>query len=61
MADLQPLFSTLWVVWFFVLFGGILIWVLAPSRRGEWRRHGEMVLRDDDQPERPAPTDPKTR
>ncbi|WP_084602550.1 CcoQ/FixQ family Cbb3-type cytochrome c oxidase assembly chaperone [Rubritepida flocculans] len=47
MAELQPLFSTLWVVWFFLLFGGILIWVMRPSRREEWRRRGEMIFRDE--------------
>lgn len=48
MLELQSLFSTLWVVWFFLLFGGILIWVFRPSRRDEWRRRGEIVLRDDE-------------
>ncbi|MFN3447073.1 MAG: cbb3-type cytochrome c oxidase subunit 3 [Roseococcus sp.] len=47
MSELQPLFSTLWVVWFFLLFGGILIWVMRPSRREEWRRRGQMIFRDE--------------
>jgi len=34
LLSLQPIFSILWVVWFFVLFIGILIYVLAPRRRG---------------------------
>ena len=46
LVDLQWLFSTLWVVWFFLLFGGILIWTLKPSRRTDWKRHGEMIFRD---------------
>jgi cbb3-type cytochrome oxidase subunit 3 len=46
LLELQPLFSTLWVVWFFLLFGGILIWTLKPSRRKDWKRHGEMLFRD---------------
>ncbi|MCX8132818.1 MAG: CcoQ/FixQ family Cbb3-type cytochrome c oxidase assembly chaperone [Roseococcus sp.] len=46
MSELQPLFSTLWVVWFFLLFAGILVWVMRPSRREEWRRRGEMIFRD---------------
>ncbi|MFL1463190.1 cbb3-type cytochrome oxidase subunit 3 [Roseococcus sp. DSY-14] len=45
---LQPLFSSLWVLWFFLLFGGILFWVLRPSRRKLWEERGRMVLRDDD-------------
>lgn len=48
MHELQSLFSTLWVVWFFLLFGGILIWVLRPSKREEWKRRGEMILRDNE-------------
>jgi len=49
MHNLQPLFATLWVVWFFLLFGGILFWVLRPSRRDEWKRRGEMILHDKEQ------------
>lgn len=48
MLALQEFFSTLWVVWFFLLFGGILIWVMQPSRRQEWKQRGEMILHDDD-------------
>lgn len=48
MHDLQSLFSALWVVWFFLLFGGILVWVLRPSRRGKWRERGSMIFRDDE-------------
>lgn len=46
LLELQPLFSTLWVIWFFLLFGGILIWTLKPRRREDWKRHGEMIFRD---------------
>ena len=48
MLELQSLFSTLWVVWFFVLFGGILIWTLRPAKRAEWQARGETILRDDE-------------
>jgi cytochrome c oxidase cbb3-type subunit 4 len=48
MSELQSLFSTLWVVWFFVLFGGILIWTLRPSKRPEWEERGSMIFRDDE-------------
>jgi len=53
LLSLQPIFSILWVVWFFVLFIGILIYVMAPRRRGAYERAGEIPLRDDDAP-RPA-------
>lgn len=48
MHELQSLFNTLWVVWFFVLFGGILIWTLRPSKRGEWQERGSMIFQDDE-------------
>ena len=48
MQQLQSFFSSLWVLWFFLLFGGILVWVLKPSRKGLWEERGRMVLRDED-------------
>jgi cytochrome c oxidase cbb3-type subunit 4 len=48
LLDLQPIFSTLWVVWFFVLFIGLLVYVMAPRRRGAYERAGEIPMRDDD-------------
>jgi len=47
LVALQPLFSTLWVVWFFVLFTGILIYVLAPKRKRGFERAGNIPFRDD--------------
>lgn len=54
MHELQPLFNSLWVAWFFLLFGGILTWVLWPTRKGVWEERGRMVLRDDDEPRAPG-------
>lgn len=48
MLEFQSLFNTLWVVWFFILFGGILAWVLRPSRRGDWEERGKMIFQDDE-------------
>lgn len=48
MHELQWLFNSLWVVWFFLLFGGILAWVLRPSKRGVWQERGNMIFRDDE-------------
>lgn len=48
---LQPLFSTLWVVWFFVLFVFILAYVLTPRRRRGYDQAAMMPFRD----ESPAP------
>ena len=48
MHEFQALFNTLWVVWFFLLFGGIVFWVLRPSRRASWEEQGRMILQDDE-------------
>ena len=48
MLELQSLFSTLWVVWFFLLFGGILIWTLRPSKRSSWEQRGSMIFQYDE-------------
>lgn len=47
LVALQPLFSTLWVIWFFVLFIGILLRVLAPSRKREFEQDGQIPFRED--------------
>lgn len=43
-----PTLRTLWVVWFFLLFVGIVVWVLRPSRRRHYEHMAEIPLRDDD-------------
>lgn len=47
LVALQPLFSTLWVVWFFVLFIGILLRTLAPSRKQELEQDASIPFRED--------------
>ncbi|MBY0338417.1 MAG: cbb3-type cytochrome c oxidase subunit 3 [Acetobacteraceae bacterium] len=47
MHDWQPVFTSLWVIWFFVLFGGILVWILRPSQRAKWQERGSIPFRDD--------------
>ena len=44
---LQSLFSTLWVVWFTLLFTGIILWVMRPAKRRDYERLGDIPLRDD--------------
>ena len=46
LRDYQWLFSTMWVVWFFVLFTGILVWVLRPSKRRVLESHADIPFRD---------------
>jgi cytochrome c oxidase cbb3-type subunit 4 len=44
---LYPLIRSLWVVWFFLLFGGILAWVLWPKNREKLESHANIPLRDE--------------
>lgn len=44
---LQPVFSTIWVVWFFLLFAGILVYVLRPGKKRDYERLGHIPLRDE--------------
>ncbi|MFZ4408430.1 MAG: cbb3-type cytochrome oxidase subunit 3 [Paracraurococcus sp.] len=46
-ARLQSLLSTIWVVWFFVLFLGMLWYVLRPSKRQHYASLADIPLRDE--------------
>jgi cytochrome c oxidase cbb3-type subunit 4 len=49
--DLQEVHSTasvLWVIWFFVLFGGIVVWACWPGKRKTFKAAAEIPLRDDE-------------
>ena len=46
MQRLHEILSTVWVVWFVILFTGILAWVMRPGSRDVARRHAEIPLRD---------------
>ena len=48
LASLHSTFATLWVVWFFVLFTGIILYVMAPWRKRTYERAGDIPLRDED-------------
>jgi cytochrome c oxidase cbb3-type subunit 4 len=48
LISLYPLLRTLWVVWFFLLFLGMLALVLRPSKRRHYEAMGDLPLRDDD-------------
>ena len=47
LAAMQSTLSTLWVVWFFVLFTGIIVYVMAPWRKRGYERAGDIPLRDE--------------
>lgn len=40
--------ASLWVVWFFVLFIGVIVWAYWPKRRSTLEGHGQIPLRGDD-------------
>ncbi|MEN0074448.1 MAG: cbb3-type cytochrome c oxidase subunit 3 [Paracraurococcus sp.] len=44
---LHSILSTIWVVWFFLLFLGILAYVLRPSKRRHFERLAGIPLRDE--------------
>jgi len=46
MESLYPSIAALWVVWFFLLFGGIVAWVMRPSRRRDYERAGRIPFGD---------------
>mgnify|MGYP001561730926 CR=1 FL=1 len=45
---IYPTLKSLWVVWFAVLFVGIVVWVFWPSRRRRLEEHAQIPLRDAD-------------
>jgi len=45
---LYSLVSSLWVVWFTLLFAGIVVWAYRPSRRKAFEAHGNIPLTGDE-------------
>jgi cytochrome c oxidase cbb3-type subunit 4 len=48
LVSLYPLLRSLWVVWFVMLFVGIVAWALWPSRRSKLEELGRIPLRGDE-------------
>jgi cytochrome c oxidase cbb3-type subunit 4 len=46
--EFYPLLRSVWVVWFVVLFVGIVAWALWPSRRQKMEEFGRIPLRGDE-------------
>ncbi|MBP0447132.1 cbb3-type cytochrome c oxidase subunit 3 [Roseomonas sp. SSH11] len=44
--QLHSLLLTTWIVWFFLLFGGIVTWALLPARREKFERARQIPLRE---------------
>lgn len=47
LLESYPWIRSLWTLWFFVLFVGIIAWVMWPSRRRHWRQAGDIPFQDD--------------
>ena len=47
---LQSLLSTIWVVWFFALFLGMLWYVMRPSKNQHFASLADIPLRDEAEP-----------
>lgn len=47
MTDYYVLLKELWVIWFMILFLGIVAWVYWPANRKSMQDHAEIPLRDD--------------
>jgi cytochrome c oxidase cbb3-type subunit 4 len=48
LIDQLPALRALWVVWFFVLFLGMLWFVMRPSRKRHFEAQADIPLRDDE-------------
>ncbi|HYF08540.1 MAG TPA: CcoQ/FixQ family Cbb3-type cytochrome c oxidase assembly chaperone [Acetobacteraceae bacterium] len=44
---LYPVFRAIWVVWFFLLFVGLVLWVMRPSAKGRYAAMARLPLNDD--------------
>jgi cytochrome c oxidase cbb3-type subunit 4 len=47
LVKLQSVLNTLWVVWFFVLFLGMLWYVMRPSKKQHFASLADIPLRDE--------------
>ena len=46
--EIRPFMQSLWQVWLFVLFLGIVVWALWPSRRKEMHDNAIIPFRDEE-------------
>jgi cbb3-type cytochrome oxidase subunit 3 len=49
MSDTYGWILSLWQLWLFVLFFGIVAWVFWPKRKQRLERQGEIPFKNDDQ------------
>ncbi|MBX3454425.1 cbb3-type cytochrome c oxidase subunit 3 [Ferrovibrio sp.] len=48
LVEAYPWLRSLWTLWFFLLFVGIIVWVMWPGRRSAWDKLGRIPLQEDD-------------
>lgn len=48
MAEIFGLLKSLWLVWLLVLFVGIVVWVMRPSRTAAMRHAARIPLDEDE-------------
>lgn len=44
---IYPTLKAIWVVWFFVLFIGVVAWVMRPSAKARYAAMAQLPLNDD--------------
>ena len=49
MQEFIVFMKSLWVVWFMVLFVGIVIWAYGSKRKKKMEDHGRIPFRDEDE------------
>ena len=47
LADYVPYLRSLWTVWFFAVFAGLVISALLPKRRAQYQETARIPLNDD--------------
>lgn len=47
LADYVPYLRSLWTVWFFTVFAGLVISALLPRRRAQYEQTARIPLNDD--------------
>ena len=48
LTEIHSTASALWVVWFFVLFGGVIAWAVWPNKRKQFSEAAQIPLRDEE-------------
>ncbi len=46
LLSIYPELRALWVVWFMVLFLGMVFWVMRPSKKRDWENAAAIPLRE---------------